>query len=244
MISSVWATFNVSCMKTPLMTPTAAKPNTPLNRIVNMLKAGLRSSCKSRATGTQVPSVSWNIVSIPPRLRTSCMIMICLGYWMPYHCIKCVCVCVYIGTCSSLGDEKTGLERCRSRLYHSIPKVNICVHTLAWPNCHPFWSQTQNWLKQAEKLRGNVPKYSKSFRCTSVSVWIAWSELLCKKLIANWPNLGSPEMMGQLDVLLQVNHGISASSSETEEKDNMRIIIWIHLRVYAGWPLLWSKYIH
>ena len=189
MISSVWATFNVSCMKTPLMTPTAAKPNTPLNRIVNMLKAGLRSSCKSRATGTQVPSVSWNIVSIPPRLRTSCMIMICLVYWMPYHCIKCVCVC--IGTCSSLDDEKTGLERCRSCLYHSIPKVNIYVHTLAWPKCHPFWSQTQNWLKQAEKLRGNVPKYSKSFRCTSVSVWIAWSELTCKKLIANWPNLGS-----------------------------------------------------
>jgi hypothetical protein len=29
------------------------------------LKAGLRSSCASRATGTQVPRVIWNIVSIP-----------------------------------------------------------------------------------------------------------------------------------------------------------------------------------
>mmetsp|Transcript_42695 Transcript_42695/g.92837 ORF Transcript_42695/g.92837 Transcript_42695/m.92837 type:complete len:230 (-) Transcript_42695:363-1052(-) len=64
MISSVWATFIVSCIKTPLMTPTAAKPNTPLKRMVSRLKAGLRSSCASRATGTQVPRVIWNIVSI------------------------------------------------------------------------------------------------------------------------------------------------------------------------------------
>jgi len=53
------------CIKTPLMTPTAAKPNTPLKRMVSRLKAGLRSSCASRATGTQVPRVIWNIVSIP-----------------------------------------------------------------------------------------------------------------------------------------------------------------------------------
>ena len=59
------ACLRARCIKTPLMTPTAAKPKTPLKRMVSRLKPGLRSSCTSRATGTQVPRVIWNIVSIP-----------------------------------------------------------------------------------------------------------------------------------------------------------------------------------
>ena len=51
-------------MKTPLITPMAAKPKTPLKRIVAKLIAGLKFSCSCLATGTQVPKVIWNMVSI------------------------------------------------------------------------------------------------------------------------------------------------------------------------------------